>query len=129
MPIFLWDKQADKMIDLRANPQYTFLHDPYDDNMRFELLLLNSAVSVEDIAASSVNILIYYSDNRLNLNIPAEVGDNPMVNVFNTSGQLVYSAAAKTGSSSITLPGISRGIYMVQVIGNGHSATEKVSIN
>jgi hypothetical protein len=128
MPVFLWDKQADNMIDLRQTAQYTFVHDVYNNEQRFELLF-NSAVSVDDIAATIPKVKMHYSDQQLHLNIPEAIGKNPTVSLFNTNGQLVLTTQTQAGTSSVLVSGLSQGIYMVQITGESHSVTEKVSIN
>jgi len=116
------------MIDLRQTAQYTFMHDMYNNEQRFELLF-NSAVSVDDIVATTPDVQMHYSDQQIHLNIPEAIGKNPMVSIFNTNGQLVLTTQTQTGTSSVLVSGLSQGIYMVQVTGESHSVTEKVSIN
>lgn len=125
LPIFLWDKQADLMIDLHTATRYTFAHQPENDPDRF-VLLINSAVSVEQPATPPDNLVATIGNGQLHLMIPETVKAPVQLNLFNTGGQLVYTGVVSSGSSSVALPALPSGVYMVQAVNDSYSAVKKV---
>lgn len=125
LPIFLWDKQADLMIDLRTATQYAFAHQPENDPDRF-VLLINSAVSVEQPATPPDNLVATIGNGQLHVMIPENVKAPVQLNLFNTGGQLVYTTVVSSGSSSVALPALPSGVYMVQAVNDSYSAVKKV---
>ncbi|MBE0639909.1 MAG: choice-of-anchor J domain-containing protein [Bacteroidales bacterium] len=123
IPVYLWDQQADKMTDLRATSTYTFFHEPGNDAMRF-VLLINSAVGVDELPTPEASA--YFYDGWLYLNISEKVTGISTVNLFNVNGQLLFSSQAQPGRSTVAVPGLSAGVYMVQLFNEQFSITQKI---
>ena len=122
VPVTLWDKLADKMIDLRTHPGYSFYHEVGNDPMRF-VLFFNSAVSVEE--SDMADVLVYFHDRYLYLNIPENLEETFDLKIFNTSGQLVFASRLAERNSAIALHGLKGGVYMIRLTGKNVIVAKK----
>ena len=123
IPVKLLDIKTNTITDLNSNSEYTFHHHPDNDPLRFKVLL-NNASSLEKLEKS--NLLIYFSTGELHFDFPGEKSSKIRVHIYNTNGQKVFSTSLAQGQSSIPVSGLSKGIYMIQVISNDFSVTKKV---
>ncbi|HPE58576.1 MAG TPA: T9SS type A sorting domain-containing protein, partial [Bacteroidales bacterium] len=121
--IFLWDMLTNTMINLRENQQYSFVHNPDNDPVRFALLF-NSAVGIAESATNPVRL--YATDNKLYLHIPEEIDEDFLVQLYDTGGRMIFSTTASTGSTIINVPSLGAGIYIVQLVSDQHSVVKKV---
>lgn len=121
--IFLSDMLTGTMTDLRTTPQYTFMHCPDNNPMRFALVF-NSSVGVGEMEQPGIRL--YAADNNLYLNIPEAMAGQYNVLVYNVEGRQVFGAKANTGTSVIGVPRLGQGIYLVKLVSENHLKTEKV---
>ncbi|MBE0639907.1 MAG: T9SS type A sorting domain-containing protein, partial [Bacteroidales bacterium] len=121
--VHLWDRLTGAMTDLRSSGEYTFYHHPDNPAERFDLLI-NSAVGVDELPTPEASA--YFHDGWLYLNISEKVTGISTVNLFNVNGQLVFSSQAQPGRSTVAVPGLSTGVYMVHLFNEQFSITQKI---
>ncbi|NCC74161.1 MAG: T9SS type A sorting domain-containing protein, partial [Sphingobacteriia bacterium] len=126
IPVFLWDQLENTRTDLSATSQYTFTHQAGNEPLRF-VLLLNSAVNVEEYQPADLHLLSWYEGNQLNVKLPDEAGKNALLQLYSVHGQLISSQQATDGQASFDMSPLSRGIYIIKVNVNGHRLSEKIS--
>ena len=86
--VFLKDELAKQTINLRNQPVYTFSHNPENAANRFKLIFGGTS-GFEESESLSGNMWI--ANNTVYISTPKLVGEIAMVEVFNTSGQVVFS--------------------------------------
>jgi hypothetical protein len=92
----------------------------YDD-----LELIYKPSSIGDKARAET--LIYSAGNTIYLDkVPQDKLINASLEVFNLSGQVIYSAPVTTNAVSLDMGKLSHGIYMVHVFGKSVEVTQKV---
>ncbi len=123
--IFLEDLLTGDMIDLRLNPEYSFFHDPDNDPMRFKLIFNGTTTIAEE---HTENLQAFYADGSLFINMSEEHAAGAKLSVYNVNGQLEMTATVSSGNSFIRVPGLSFGVYMVQVVSNNKSVIRKIMV-
>lgn len=82
-------------------------------------------VGISENFAENVSIFAY--NNVVNISM-SEMPDNGVVEVLNTMGQVVYTEPINDFVMNVNLPDLSAGVYVVNVIGEGQTASEKIYI-
>ncbi len=121
--IFLSDMLTGTMTDLRTTPQYTFMHSPENNPVRFALVF-NSSVGVDEMQQPGIRL--YAANNNLYLTIPETMAGQYDVLVYNVEGRQVFGAKTNNGTSVIGVPRLGQGIYLVKLVSENHLKTEKV---
>jgi hypothetical protein len=124
--IQLIDLLTGNQTDLRQNPGYTFMHDESNEPLRFKLLF-NGSTGIEDLAND--NMLAYYSNQMLYLNIPAEINGSAKVLLYNINGQLEYQTTINSREANINIPKLSFGTYIVKLISTDQTYTRKLLVD
>ncbi|NCA87223.1 MAG: T9SS type A sorting domain-containing protein, partial [Clostridia bacterium] len=121
--VYLTDKKTDIVTNLTETPVYSFTSSEGDDPNRFELKF--GAVGIDDnIATEQISI---YSHGRL-VYISSTKSANALVNIYNVTGQQVYTnTMVIDGQKQITL-NTPTGWYIVKVRTQQGVATQKVFI-
>ena len=88
LKIRLEDKLTGQWVNLRETSQYLFTHNPANATDRF-ILHFGSATGMEE--TETQNISSWFSGNTLYLSTPEQAGEKARIEVFNTSGQLLFS--------------------------------------
>ncbi len=122
--IILLDDLTGGSINVRTNPEYVFMSDPENDPLRFKVQIKN-ATSVQEFPLD--DFVAYFSGQQLYFNTPGQAMSASLLQVFNTSGQLIFSDQVASGQQSIPLPGLSSGIYVVKLTHEKGIFTSKVS--
>ncbi len=122
---FLEDKLLNKMIDLKAIPNYTFTHNTSDDIQRFALHF-RGVTATGELAAKNYNI--WSTIDHVNVHIPALTSQKAIVELYDLLGHQVLSQQVNLGSpTSIAVPQFN-GMGIVKVISGGNVYSEKVFI-
>jgi hypothetical protein len=122
--VFLSDKFENTIIDLRKTSQYNFLHNVNNSPDRFEILL-NEAVSVQEINRQHPKLLAWFSNEVFHLIIPQDVTEPLNLELFSAHGQLVLKTVMQAGVFSLPVRGLSKGLYIVSVTAESHTLTTK----
>jgi hypothetical protein len=122
---FLEDKLLNKMVDLKANPTYTFTHSASDEVQRFALHF-RGVTSNGELAAKNYNI--WSTLDHINIHIPALTGQKAVVELYDLLGHQLLSQQLSLGSpTEIAVPQFN-GMGIVRVIANNKVYSEKVFI-
>jgi hypothetical protein len=124
--LYLHDNLTGVITNLKTTPQYAFTHSEENDPLRFKLSF-NDATSVYE--PDMLNIQAYFSGQMLNLFITDEISGTSQVNIYNAGGQVVYSGNVKPGKSSVTVPVLPQGVYMIQVVNEKQTVVRKALYN
>jgi hypothetical protein len=124
--LYLHDQLTGVITNLRTTPQYAFTHSEENDPLRFKLSF-NDATSVYE--PDMFNIQAYFYGQMLHLYITEEIRSESQVNIYNASGQAVYSGNVKPGKSSVSVPVLPQGVYMIQVINDKQTVVRKALYN
>jgi hypothetical protein len=73
--------------------------------------------------------LVHVYDHALFVNLQGLPVTEDRLDIYNTSGQLVFSATVKETTMSISLSNFSTGIYFVQLLYNGEIISRKIYID
>ncbi|MFZ4521592.1 MAG: hypothetical protein ACOYNC_07795, partial [Bacteroidales bacterium] len=109
--IKLEDKLTGLMTNLRQQPSYIFAHQEGNAADRF-ILHFGGATGVEETGKAPGNIWIFNS--TVNIYAPAMAGDQALVEIFNTAGQVVFSKQVML-SELTRIPVSLNGIAVVRV--------------
>lgn len=96
------------------------------------LYLTGGTESVESFSVENSNVSAYPNpfNDMLNVVIDAAENDNVAINVYNVSGQMIYTTNAQVsnGSNSIEIAtdNYGAGVYFINVVGNSINETIKV---
>lgn len=124
LSIYLTDNKTGVEVNLSENPVYQFSSADGDDINRFLISFPTTGIAPEK---DNNNIQVYTSQNILYINQSDR--QSGKVNLCSVAGQLIctYTLEA-TLSQSITLPQMTPGIYLVNILSNVGSYTRKVVI-
>jgi hypothetical protein len=119
---------------LYQNPNDSLGYGIPDFQMALEQL--QTVTSTADLYASRFDIGIYpnpwQEGNSLNLTFPKELGDQLILEIYDTTGKKVMenNLGANNGRAAIaSMPALVKGLYLLTIRGeNGHMATSKLLI-
>ncbi|MCD4732600.1 MAG: T9SS type A sorting domain-containing protein [Bacteroidales bacterium] len=124
--IYLKDLQENILTDFNSQAIYSFLGDVNDDPNRFELLILNSALGIEDFErANNLNI---YSDKNIVYLISNENIFSGDLNIYDLAGKSVYKEQLQNSTNFEAVLNVEKGFYIVKLITKNTTITEKVFI-
>ena len=110
------------MIDLKAEPSYSFNASPADDPGRFLLHFKNKANGAEEIEANIIQIYSY--DKDVYVVVPEFTKGT--IKVYNLMGQEIVSTSIQSTINKIALNNSS--YYIVKVLSEKGMVTKKVFI-
>jgi hypothetical protein len=123
-PIYLEDLLLGTVIDLQLQPVYTFTYQPGQNN-RFRLRF-NNITADKDAPMSEGNI--FYSQGKINVDIPKMEGKDVVVEVFDIAGrQLTTTRIIINGIVQVKAP-IATGVYIVRVLSSNGAFTQRILI-
>jgi hypothetical protein len=124
--VYLKDLQENIPTNLNSQTEYSFFGNVNDDPARFEILVLNNALGVEDnLVASNLRI---YSDKNVVYLINSDTGFSGDLNIYDMSGKSVYNQHLQNSSNFEATLSVEKGFYIVKLITNNRIITEKVFI-
>jgi hypothetical protein len=121
---YLEDLLTGQMINLDQQSSYTFQAATNDDENRF-LLHFNGVTGLEDVASES-NIQVYSVDDMIYINSSENLSADILV--YNINGQLLYQDVMRGETLKSIQWEASSGIYLVSVVSEETTTTEKVYI-
>lgn len=123
--ITLEDKLTGQMIDLRANPVYTFAHSTSDYANRFKLYFGSTTTSVNENAK---DFSMYASYDQIAISIPALNGMMARIEIMDMAGRLLYSNETMMGNLALIPQPDIQGIVLVRVSGSTGVYTSRIMI-
>lgn len=116
--ISLWwyDQLTGAYTDLRLHSSYPFVHDPSGTPERFTLYF-NAPTRVPD--NQHIDPVVFYSNGYLHVQLPEMGPTEKILNIYSMTGQKVFSSFLPGNVMSLSLPHLSGGIYVVNVISHG----------
>lgn len=121
--IYLTDELTSQTVNLRQQTNYNFVHNPGNNPERFTLKF-GGTIGIEE--PSNEKVQVWFNGNTLIINADEQTGSNSMIEVFNTTGQLLFSrqtslSGQKTFKLDISGPVIAKvttekGIYTAKTI-------------
>jgi hypothetical protein len=120
--LYLEDLLANKTQDLVANPVYTFMASPGQQEHRFNLHF--APVGVDEVDGSSIRI--YASNQTVYVNIPSAL--NGDIVIYNIMGTEVARKQIISGSLNKISLNLSTGYYIVKVLGDSQTSSGKIFI-
>lgn len=121
--VFLEDRESNTFVRLdEANTEYKItLSGVLNGSGRFYLHTRSNALSTDDLALQGVSI---YSSSKNTLRVNGVNSNKVNLKIYNILGKNVFNQSfTSRGNSDITLPNLSKGIYVVKL------ATEKGEIS
>lgn len=123
--ILLYDNQTSTIIDLRAQPSYTFSSDTGENNNRFFLHIGNTTGMNETVNNSFASICC--KDKSINI---TPFGGEKIINIeiIDPTGKLLNSVNVN-GNEKTTIPAnYTTGIYLIRIYGNHKMMTQKIFV-
>ncbi|KAF0200174.1 MAG: hypothetical protein FD170_3727 [Bacteroidetes bacterium] len=121
--IYLTDELTSQTVNLRQQTNYNFVHNPGNNPERFTLKF-GGTIGIEE--PSNEKVQVWFNGNTLIINADEQTGSNSIIEVFNTTGQLLFSrqtslSGQKTFKLNISGPVIAKvttekGIYTAKTI-------------
>lgn len=121
--IYLTDELTSQTVNLRQQTNYNFVHNPGNNPERFTLKF-GGTIGIEE--PSNEKVQVWFNGNTLIVNANELSGSNSMIEVFNTTGQLVFSrqtSLSRENSFKIDLSGpviarisTEKGIYTAKAV-------------
>ncbi len=122
--IYLEDKTLSKMVNLKAEPVYTFSYQRGSASDRF-ILHFNGVTGVQE-NTEAVSGRAFISNGRIYLDLPSMQGHLASITVYNAIGQVIRSQNQMiNGISSIEAP-LSTGVYIIHVATASQNFVTKV---
>jgi len=126
IPVYLEDVALNKMIDLRANPVYTFSHISGPAANRFQLRFMGVTGTPENPGIAGK---VFVSNAHLFVEIPSMNQSEVTIAVYDALGrQFSGIKTVMNGITELTAP-VNSGVYVVRVINGTRTFTGKVIIN
>lgn len=122
--IELEDKQSGTTQNIRENSVYTFQASTQDNAKRF-LLHFNGVTGVDDVEKVS-DIQIYSVDNDIYINSLEDLSAEILV--YTVNGQLIHRNQMNAESLKRISLGVSSGVYLVNVVTEETTTTQKVYV-
>ena len=120
--LHLIDNMTGMDIDCLASNEYKFTASPDDYDSRFKLVFSYTGVEENEAASTSSASFAFMMNGNLVVN-----GEG-MADIFDLTGRLVSSTRLTGDQSTIGLPTVARGIYMVRLTNDDGSKVQKVVI-
>ena len=120
--LHLIDNMTGMDIDCLASNEYKFTASPDDYDSRFKLVFSYTGVEENEAASTSSASFAFMMNGNLVVN-----GEG-MADIFDLTGRLVSSTRLTGDQSTIGLPTVARGIYMVRLTNDNGSKVQKVVI-
>lgn len=116
--------------DTKTNKLHNLLNGPYefewstgDSEERFKLHL--SATATQELTQTHTRIYSFTNQIYISQNEPSE---NAYIKVYNSGGQLVFESPLEEKNLNRFALNVEKGVYLVQLIGENQSLTEKIII-
>jgi hypothetical protein len=122
--IELEDKLENEMINLKDQNTYSFRGTSSDEADRF-LLHFSQVTGVENIEAQDAQV--YAADGRVYIRLE-EGASYSQMNIFDLSGKLIKEQNLNKQSLQSFDMNELKGVYLVQLLGENRSVTEKVTL-
>jgi hypothetical protein len=126
--IYLEDAVSGKVVNLR-DQSYSVNLNQGNVGSRFFLRFKNEAPAVAEAPVSQPGgFNIYSADNRVFVNIPAEIKGDVRIEVMNVLGQEMafMNASNASGLKEVSVPNVVAGSYLVKVVNGGKVYTQKL---
>ena len=124
--VYLRDLQENILTDLNSQAAYSFFGDINDDPNRFELLVLNSALGIENFEkAGNLNI---YSDRNVVYIVNNEHNISGDLNIYDMAGKSVYNQQLQNSSSFEATLNVEKGFYIVKFVTGNSIISQKVFV-
>ncbi len=131
--IYLEDKEATVMHNLRQNQMYAFNYTDSCTVNRFDLHFMYQTVDTDDVFAetdSGKHAQIYAYNNTVYINFTEASGQKFEVHIYNMLGQLIYAdRIPDTGQLHPVNLNAARGHYVVHLYNDAFNKVQKVAIS
>ncbi|MBA3828309.1 MAG: multicopper oxidase domain-containing protein [Taibaiella sp.] len=108
-----------------ANPAIPYMYHCHllhheDDGMMGQFVVMDGSTSTQEINNKPDDLIIYPNPTSGLLNIQTKkvLANNNIINIYNTTGQLIYTAKL-TNTCTVNTSGWNKGIYNVVYMGSG----------
>jgi hypothetical protein len=122
--IYLEDKKEANTQELTVNPVYTFTASPNDDPNRFMLHFYNPSYGIED--KNLAGMQIYSFEEFVYVRNLVKGITKGTIQIFDPLGRKVFQGTLKDVELNKYLLGVNEGYYMVRVVTDDNSYTQKV---
>lgn len=124
--IYLRDKTEGVTREL-ANNAYTFSTEAGTFNDRFEVIYTTTALSVDNPAATPKTVMVYKTDNTININAGTSLINS--VKVYDMRGRVLYESAEKINNVTAQVNGLTAQtqILLVEVNTVNGTVTKKIA--
>jgi hypothetical protein len=127
--IYLEDALTGKIINLKDQSSYAVDLSKGNAGSRFFLRFSKDNTAAPSLSASQTGgFNIYSADNRVFVNIPAEIKGDVRIEVMNVLGQEMafMNASNASGLKEVSVPNVVAGSYLVKVVNGGKVYTQKL---
>ncbi|MFZ4707721.1 MAG: T9SS type A sorting domain-containing protein [Bacteroidales bacterium] len=123
--VILEDKQLNKMIDLKTNPVYIFMHRTDDEINRFALHF-HGVNATDELTTKEYSI--WSTTDRVNINIATLNGQKATIELYDLVGRLVISQQVELATPTTLAVTQINGMAIVKVISGDQVYSQKVFI-
>jgi hypothetical protein len=121
--IYLQDQNTGEMINLKQKPVYTYQHVSTDDPQRF-VLHFNGITAIPEDETNWAKI--YLSGDQLIISLPDAGSEQIQLDMFNASGQKLYTNSLEVHGATAIPFEYPRGLYIIRLTMNDQVMTEKI---
>jgi hypothetical protein len=126
--IYLSDLVTGVNQDLKPGNEYRIYLSASEYKTRFFLNLTDIATAITDVPTGNGWFTIYAYHGILKIDVDLPAGQNGILNLYNTLGQLVFiDKIYKTGHYEIN-PAVKDGVYIVSFIAGNKRITKRIII-
>lgn len=120
-PVYLEDVAAQKFQNLRTQPEYVIQYT--EGELKEFKIHFKDVTGIEEI--DTQNILAYFQNDHLNINILSENIQNYKLSLYSLSGQLLY--AMDSNEKQLQIPfNASTGIYLLSIEDSKNTYQQKL---
>ena len=126
--VVLHDKKTNTYHDLSQNPTYTFTHNTSNDANRFELIIANASISIDEEPLLDNPVSIYISGDELVIKSEQFTGP-AQIDCYDMAGRLLFQRRVDVFAGSefrLTAPLAKNQINLINVTANGQQYVEKL---
>jgi hypothetical protein len=123
--VILKDKLLNITQDLTETPTYSFVSDAASTTDRFTLTIVKTATA---LASYTNDIFDVRSSDKGSVEIALQGCTQASVKVFDMTGKKIHEQSLNNHTAALS-KAFDRGMYLVQVTGNGKECTKKVLVN